>query len=189
MLGKTADAAALERAPTASAEIDSAQYAEGGGPCLEAFATGKVVTIDSIADDDRWPAFAATARQHGILSTLSVPLTVGGEATGAINFYAPAPGGFTAEHQRIASEFASHAAVVLANAQAYWASYEFGQSLQEAMKSRAVIEQAKGVLMSQSHVSEDDAFDLLRRASQRENRKLREIAQQIVEQTRREENA
>jgi AmiR/NasT family two-component response regulator len=71
---------------------------------------------------------------------------------------------------------------VLANAAAYWSAFELSENLSEAMKSRAVIEQAKGILMAGSpKLDADGAFDLLRRASQRENVKLREIAQRIVD--------
>ncbi len=73
-----------------------------------------------------------------------------------------------------------HASVVLANAQAYWSAYELSRQLQQAMESRASIEQAKGILIEQSGVNEDEAFQLLRRASQRENRKLRDIATEVV---------
>lgn len=88
---------------------------------------------------------------------------------------------FDAEHERRAQEFATHAAVVLANAQAYWTAFDLAQGLREAMTSRATIEQAKGVLMAQSSVPEEVAFDILRRASQRENRKLRDVAADVVD--------
>jgi AmiR/NasT family two-component response regulator len=72
-------------------------------------------------------------------------------------------------------------ATVIANARAYWGAKEMADQLRHAMESRATIEQAKGILISQSRVSADEAFEILVRASQRENRKLREIATDIVE--------
>src|SRR4051812_12744988 len=72
-------------------------------------------------------------------------------------------------------------ATVIANARAYWGAKEMADQLRHAMESRATIEQAKGILISQSRVSADEAFELLVRASQRENRKLRDIATDIVE--------
>ncbi len=77
---------------------------------------------------------------------------------------------------------------MLANAQAYWNAYELSQQLEQAMVSRAGIEQAKGVLMAQSGVSSDEAFELLKRASQRENRKLREVAEEIVKRAQERRN-
>ncbi len=84
--------------------------------------------------------------------------------------------------EQLAGDLATAASAVLANAVAYWGAYDLSQQLTEAMQSRAVIEQAKGMLMAKSpDLSPDDAFDLLRRASQRENVKLRDIAQRIVD--------
>ena len=96
-------------------------------------------------------------------------------------------GKFDEAAQRAAEAFATQAAVVLANAKTYWDARALGENLEEAMRSLATIEQAKGIIMSQSGVGPEAAVDLLRQASQRENRKLREIAQELVErQTTRE---
>jgi AmiR/NasT family two-component response regulator len=77
-------------------------------------------------------------------------------------------------------ELAAAASIVLANASAYWAALELSEQLNDAMRSRAVIEQAKGVIMATAGCNADAAFDLLREQSQSENRKLRDIAQDIV---------
>jgi AmiR/NasT family two-component response regulator len=90
---------------------------------------------------------------------------------------------FTGEHQAVAQLFASHAAVVVANAEAYCAAESLGRGLKEAMESRAVIEQAKGILMAAQWCGPDEAFELLVAASQRENVKLRDIARRIVSET------
>lgn len=162
-------------------EIDQAQYDVGDGPCLEAFRTRQVVKIDSTLDDDRWPAFCQAAARHGVRSTVSLPLVAGEGSLGALNLYAPQVSAFTAEHAEDASAFAVQAGVVLANVQAYWDAYDRGHHLAIAMESRGVIDQAKGVLMAQSGVDAHEAFDMLSRASQRENRKLHDIAAEIVE--------
>ena len=70
---------------------------------------------------------------------------------------------------------------MLANAQAYWDAHLLSTGLAEAMRSRAVIEQAKGILMAAEGIDEDEAFDILTRASQRENVKLRDVALRIVD--------
>jgi GAF domain-containing protein len=165
-----------------SPEIDSAQYESGKGPCLDAWRTKQVVRVDDMnTSDDRYPEFAELALAHGVQSTLSLPLVAGERGIGALNLYANQPRSFSADDEQIGTELAAAAAVVLANASAYWSAYALSQNLSEAMKSRAVIEQAKGMLMARSEtLSPDDAFDLLRKASQRENVKLREIAQRIV---------
>jgi GAF domain-containing protein len=168
-----------EQAP----EIDSAQYDAARGPCLDAWREKRVVRIDHMTGAiDRYPEFAKAADAHGVQSTLSLPLVAGARGIGALNLYAGVADGFSADDEAIGQELAAAAAIVLANAHDYWEASQLSEQLTQAMKSRAVIEQAKGMLMGQSpQLTPDDAFDLLRRASQRENVKLRDIAQRIVD--------
>jgi GAF domain-containing protein len=162
-------------------EIDQAQYTAGSGPCLDAFREGVVHRIPSTEREDRWPKFCRSALQHGIHSTLSLPLLVGNKSVGALNLYSKQEDGFSADDEANAESFALQSAVVLANAQAYWDARTMSEGLTEAMRSRATIEQAKGILMAQSNIPPDSAFDMLVRASQRENRKLRDVAQGLVD--------
>ena len=161
-------------------EIDTAQYETGIGPCLDSFRHRRIFRIDDTTKDDRWPPFSEAAAAFGIRSTLSVPLVANHEGLGALNLYSRKPNGFSEEDEVIASQFGAQAAIVLANAQAYWDAHLLSQNLAAAMQSRAVIEQAKGILMGAQRCSADEAFQILVRASQRENRKLREIAEDIV---------
>ena len=164
-------------------EIDTAQYESGAGPCLDAWRSRQVVRIDEMAGaGDRYPEFARAAKAHGVESVLSLPLVAGTTGLGALNLYARQVAGFTAADEQLGTELAATASIVLANASAYWEASQLSEQLGQAMRSRAVIEQAKGILMARSpEMSADDAFDVLRKASQRENVKLRDIAQRIVE--------
>lgn len=164
-------------------DIDAAQYAARRGPCLDAWRQGRVVVLDDIENAvDDYPEFVQEAQAHGVGSVLSLPLVAGEASLGALNLYAPAGKAFSQDDGALGGELAAAAAIVLANASAYWEASQLSQQLTEAMRSRAVIEQAKGMLMARSpDLAADDAFDLLRRASQRENVKLREIAQRIVD--------
>jgi AmiR/NasT family two-component response regulator len=76
--------------------------------------------------------------------------------------------------------FASQAAFLLANAQAYWDARTLSENLEQAMESRATIEQAKGIIMSTTRCNADEAMQLLIRQSQDQNIKLRELAAEIV---------
>ena len=115
---------------------------------------------------ERYPEFARAALGHGIPSTLSLPLVAGGDGVGALNLYARRAGAFTKEDEELGEELAAAAAAVLANTSAYWSAFELGEGLTEAMRSRAVIEQSKGILMAGGpELDADGAFDLLRRAS------------------------
>jgi GAF domain-containing protein len=164
-------------------EIDQAQYDTGNGPCLSAYEKQEIFEIPDTREGGPWPAFRAAALEHGVLSTLSLPMAVAGRSLGAMNLYSHTERGFAGADRGTAQLFATQAAIVLANTQAYWDARDLSERLSEAMQHRAVIEQAKGMLMVTQRCGEDEAFDLLVRASQRENTKLRDIAHRIVDNT------
>ena len=169
-----------EQAP----EIDQAQYDEGRGPCLDAWREQRIVRLDDVAVDGMaaYPTFSQACLDHGIHSTLSLPLVASDRGVGALNLYAEHAASFTSADEQAGVELATAASVVLANAAAYWGAYDLSQQMNEAMQSRAVIEQAKGMLMAQSSgLDADEALEVLKRASQREDVKVREIAQRIVD--------
>jgi GAF domain-containing protein len=161
--------------------VDQVQYDFESGPCLDAFTSGQMFRIDETDDEKRWPEFARTASAHGIHSTLSLPLMTDGEGIGALNLYSRSVRGFTTADEVHGQRFSNPAAVVVANAYLFWECRRLAENLEAAMASRAVIEQAKGMLMVQHGVDADGAFDLLRQGSQRENVKLREVARRLVE--------
>ena len=167
----------------ASPEIDSGQYQSGKGPCLDAWREQRIVRVDDMtASADTYPEFSQLARDHGVQSTLSFPLVAAKAPVGALNLYSRELNGFSTDDEAVGSDLAAAAAIVLANANAYSAASQLSSQLTEAMKSRAVIEQAKGMLMAQARtMTADEAFEVLRKASQRENIKLRDIAQRIVD--------
>jgi GAF domain-containing protein len=161
--------------------LDAAQYEARAGPCLAAAQEQRVVRIDDTINDERWPKFSASARAHGIRSSLSVPLALSGDDTvGGLNMYGDIVAGFSASDEAVAQIFATHASITVSNAQAYWAVFELSQNLDKAMQSRAVIEQAKGALMSTHRIDADAAFELLRNRSQTSNRKLRDVAREVI---------
>jgi GAF domain-containing protein len=163
------------------AEIDQAQYDVDDGPCLDSFRYGQVFRIDETLDDDLpWPEFRAAAALHGVHSTLSLPL-VAGDTIGALNLYSRRPGAFPEGIGAQVERFTEPAAVLLLNAYMLWDAHRLVDNLETALETKAVIEQAKGMLMAQQGIDADAAFDVLRRASQRENVKVREIAQRLVD--------
>src|SRR3954453_5594499 len=168
-----------------SPEIDQAQYKSGHGPCLDAFRTGAVIVVDSLDNDDRWPEFAAAATARGVRSMLSLPMVSGERSVGALNFYAGAEGAFGETEAGIGRLFAAQATVVLVNAQAYWGARIKSEDLERALAGREVIDLAKGIIMNSMSCSPDQAFDTLVKQSQPENRKLREVAGDIVARTQR----
>jgi GAF domain-containing protein len=157
-------------------EIDRAQYDSDAGPCLEAFRTGTPIRIESMGEDARWPAFGSAALSHGIRSSLSLPLIVRGETLGALNLYSRSVAGFDDADEELGGLFATQGAVAVANAELYWSTYDLTQQLRSALVTRDLIGQAKGILMTRRGVTSDEAFDLLRAASQRLDIDLGEAA-------------
>ena len=161
-------------------EVDHHQYDIGEGPCLQSVADGELIEIEDMATEARWPRFGRHAAERGIHSSLSFPLKVRGQVLGALNLYAPRAHAFTPQDKETGAMFAAQAAVALANAQTYAASVAMAAQLREALDSRAVIDQAMGILMGRNGYNQQRAFDDLRASSQRANRKLRDVAQELV---------
>jgi GAF domain-containing protein len=163
---------------------DEMQYERGYGPCMDAARGGVVLRVDDMTTETRWPDYAVKVVGSGVRSSLSLPLPYQGSAIGALNVYSTRTGAFATEEALTAgTEVAEVVAVAVVNADAHAQMVDQARNMRMAMESRAVIEQAKGVLMAQRHVDADQAFDLLRDASQRYNRKLRDIAAGIVAST------
>lgn len=163
--------------------IDQAQYDAGRGPCLDAMRFGEVNRIDDTGSDTRWPEFAGAASAIGVRSTLALPMRVGTRVVGGFNMYSFTVDAFVGEVAETAALFSAQAGLAVASALAYWHQHGLVQHLEEALKSRPVIEQAKGMIMAKEGVDADEAFDILRRASQRQNRKLRDLAVEVVERS------
>jgi GAF domain-containing protein len=166
-------------------KLDERQYETGYGPCLDAAASGRTITILDTSNEPTYPGFGEQAHNLGVRRVMSVAMPVPQRTLGAINMYGMGDTPFDEAGTEAARGFASHAAVALANAALYENTAKFAEQMQQALTSRAVIDQAKGILMRDNRVSADEAFAMLTQASNRSNRKLREIAQSIVETTAR----
>jgi GAF domain-containing protein len=161
--------------------IDAAQYAAGRGPCLDAVRLGEVQRLDDTATDGRWPEFAGAALAQGVRSNLALPMVVQDRAVGGFNLFSNDVAAFDGDAADTAGLFAALAGLAVAGSLAYWHQHGVVQHLEEALRTRPAIEQAKGIIIARDGVAPEEAFDILRRASQRSNRKLREIAVEIVE--------
>src|SRR4051794_41165051 len=163
-------------------DLDETQYDEGHGPCLHAARTGEVTEIPDTRTDDRWPDYTPRAVEHGSLSSLSIPLAIDPDAqvTGALNVYARRPDAFDEASRSVATRFAPYAAVAAGNLRAYQSARDMADNLQAALESRAVIDQAKGILIERYKLTPDQAFQLLAQASMGANRKVRDIADELV---------
>lgn len=163
--------------------IDESQYETGEGPSVEAIRCSREVNVAIPAR--RWPRFSREAAEGGIRSVFSLPLRVQGRTTGALNLYSTGSGGLEVPAQEAARVLAGQAAVVLANAATLKSAELANRHLREALATRDVIGQAKGILMERQGIDAERAFDVMRRASQRSDRKLRDIAAEVVERAAR----
>jgi GAF domain-containing protein len=161
-------------------DADELQYERGYGPCVDAGRAGQMLLIDDMRNDQRWPDYAQHAAAHGVLSSLSVPLPFQGATIGALNTYAGRPQFLDDNDVEIAEEVAAWVGVAVGNAEAAARTMEDPNHLRTAMMSRAVIEQAKGILMERHKIKEDEAYTILTHASQRTNTKLRDVASELV---------
>jgi GAF domain-containing protein len=163
---------------------DELQYQEDAGPCVDSGRGGVVLRVDDMRTETRWPRYVARVQATGVRSSLSVPLPYQDTTVGALNIYSGRPSAFaTPASLEAGLQVAEAVAVAVVNADAHAQLAEHARNMRVAMDSRAVIEQAKGVLMAQRHVDADQAFEILRDASQRYNRKLRDISEGIVAST------
>ncbi len=156
--------------------VDEIQYGTGQGPCLTAMLASETVTITDLAEDTRWPDYRDRALVAGIRSSLSLPLVTQGRSVGALNLYQTEPGAFTPDQILIAWAFARQAMSALTLVLRQTEQMTVETQLRHALASRALIDQAIGILMGQRRCDAIEAFDILRETSQHLNRKLRDVA-------------
>ncbi|MFN2556877.1 MAG: GAF and ANTAR domain-containing protein [Nitriliruptorales bacterium] len=152
---------------------DELQYEVGEGPCLGAIREQETHLVDDLNKEERWPRFRERALELGVASILTFRLFIEQDTMGALNLYSRQAQAFDDDAITIGTIFASHAAIALKAAIS-----EAGHEV--AIKSRDVIGQAKGIIMERQGLNADRAFDLLREISQRENRRVRDIADEIA---------
>ncbi|WP_460863993.1 ANTAR domain-containing protein [Rhodococcus aerolatus] len=160
--------------------VDAAQYDAGDGPCLHAMRSGEVVHVDLATVRERWPTFAPDAEAAGISAFLAAPLGSDDGCLGALNLYATDTDRFSEDDAVLLQLLSAHAERSVGDYARLRASQDLVAQLQEAMVSRAPIEQAKGILMAVHSVSAEDAFELLRTRSQHTNTKLAVLAREFV---------
>ena len=141
--------------------VDEWQYQQGHGPCLAAAAATITVTVPDMAGESRWPDWADRAIDAGVHSCVSIGLPLRDSVSGAFNVYARRPHAFDDDAVILAETFAGYAAVAMANAYLYAGPGTLAAHARSAMDSRALIEQAKGIIMAERHCTADEAFAIL----------------------------
>ncbi|HEY5820994.1 MAG TPA: GAF and ANTAR domain-containing protein [Propionibacteriaceae bacterium] len=161
--------------------LDERQYATGRGPCTDAAISERTITMDHTRANPSYPEFTRDCVRAGITHTVSIGMPISTErSAGAINLYATTPGALTPTGIQSAQLFADYAAVTLDNAAHFRSAVDEARHLHLAMQSRAVIEQAKGIIMAQTQCSADEALTVLVKRSQDQHLKLRDVAADVV---------
>ena len=156
--------------------LDDIQYSLSEGPCVDSLHESNVVLAPNIRHDQRWPRYVPQAVELGLKSQLAVKLYLDSAGTiGGLNLYSTLHEELHPEAETIADVFAAHAAIAMDHANEC-------EKLSEAMRTRKVIGQAIGLLMERYQMNEDRAFAFLVRASSHSNIKLRDIAQELVDE-------
>jgi GAF domain-containing protein len=161
-------------------DADELQYARDYGPCVDAGRSGQLFLIDDMRTDDRWPDYTRHAAEHGVGSSLSVPLPFQSATLGALNNYSSRPHAFGDEDVELATMIAPWVAYAVNHAAEMASAADDTANMLAAMATRAGIEQAKGILMERHRLTADQAFTLLTKASQHTGLKLRAVAEQLV---------
>ena len=139
-----------------------------------------MVLVTDARVETRWRDYIQAAVERGSLSSLSVPLPVREGVSGALNIYGREADVFDEQSRSLATKFAPYAAVAAGNLFEYQTARELADNLQRALESRAVIDQAKGILMERHKLTADQAFQLLAHVSMQANVKVRAIAEHLV---------
>lgn len=151
-LGSVASTGAL------SVLMDERQYDDGADPCLTAATSGELVHQSDAGSAGQWPLLAAAAREHGVGSSLGVPVTLPEPISAGLNLYSLLPDGFAEHDVELARTLAAYAAVALTTSTCTSRRSASLNHLERALESRGVIDQAKGILMAQRRCTADEAF-------------------------------
>jgi GAF domain-containing protein len=180
-----ADAGGALRVMASSSErsdtLDLLQSQLQEGPCFDCYQHGHAVFSEDLeADCARWPSFAPAALRQGFRSVQAVPMRVRGQTVGALNLFRTRPGRIDERDMPLGQGMADIAAIALLQERAVREARGVVQQLQDALSSRVVIEQAKGVLAERAQISVDVAFDRLRAYARNRNRRLGDVARELL---------
>ena len=162
--------------------LELSQLQNSEGPCLDAFHTGRPVLRADLTDGEgRWPRFSAAAVEAGFTAVHALPMRLRSETLGAVNLFSATSGPLAPDTVELGQALADAATIGIVHQRALARQEIVAEQLQSALNSRIVIEQAKGFLTHRLGVSVEDAFAALRDYARSRNRKLTEVAADVIE--------
>lgn len=164
-------------------QVERLQTETGEGPCVDAHTTGRRVLVDDLAVTDRFPHFTPRALGTGLRAVYSFPMRVDGQRLGALNLYRASPGNLDDDDARVAQLVGDLATSYILSVDAAERSARLATQLEHALHSRVIIEQAKGKLSLAWDTDVTDAFERLRRFARCNNRRLRDVASEVLSGT------
>jgi GAF domain-containing protein len=162
-------------------QADLVEYVTSAGPCVEAVERGVETVVPDLQSETRWPEWAVGAGRLGFKSAAAVPSDAGDGIQLALNVYCRVVDAFGEAELARMRAYAEEAARALRLAYALAEQAALAEQLESALASRSTIDQAIGVIMGQNRIPADEAFAILRGASQHRNVKLREVAAAVIE--------
>ncbi|MDQ1645321.1 MAG: hypothetical protein QOJ50_1505 [Cryptosporangiaceae bacterium] len=153
------------------------------GPCVDCFRTGRPVSVADVRAVGSWPRFTVAAAEAGFAAVHALPMRLRHDVIGALNLFDVAPGALSEETPRIAQALADVATIGLLQHRAILSRDLMTEQLQTALNSRVLIEQAKGVIAERYCMDMAEAFVMLRKLARDTNRRLAELAGEIVDGT------
>jgi GAF domain-containing protein len=166
----------------AELEKDHAQLHPFACPCRDACSTGEVVRVTDIREESgRWPEFSASASRLSMPGIAAVPMRLADQIFGALTLFSPEPRDWSDEDMAVADVLANVATSYIVNASKLLQQEQLSEQLQEALTSRIVIEQAKGITSEQNSVTVEQAYELMRAHARSNHASLRVVAEAIVQ--------
>lgn len=164
-----------------TAAIDELQYGAGQGPCMEAVRRQQIVEVTDFRTETRWPKYVRAMADGPMRSVLAVPIALKSEGAAALNCYSPFAGPVSDSARAALLEFTSVAARAVILSVKLQAQAEKSADLAAALESRTAIDLAAGVIMAQTGCNQEQAVDILVKASNNRNEKLRDVALSVLE--------
>jgi GAF domain-containing protein len=160
---------------------DHAQLHPFPCPCRDAYSTGDVIRVTDVRQESaRWPQFSASATRLSIAGVAAIPMRLADQIIGSLNLYSPEPREWSDEDMAVAGVLAAVATSYVVNVSKLRQQEQLSEQLQQALESRVIIEQAKGITAEQNSVTVDQAYQRIRRHARNNNASLRVVAEAIV---------
>jgi GAF domain-containing protein len=160
--------------------LEELQIRHGEGPCIEAYDSKKLVGVEDLTSSDRWPDFSQAAVARSVRAILASPLPYNQDAVGVVAVMSEQTRPWSPEGELALLAFTDLAALLIASMMMGERQSVMSRQLQDALNSRQIVEQAKGVLIGTQQISAREAYERLRAQARSQRRKLTAVCAELV---------